>query len=133
MAEPHRLFTVARANKALPLVARIADDVVRKFADLRKLEDERKKAKHEHLETVERRMFDLQGELEHHVQELADIGCDLKDPSKGLLDFPAKNVKQPIYLCWMKGEPSVAWWHPIETGFPGRRPVSELPKETLGS
>ena len=132
MTQTRRLFTVARANKALPLVARIVDDVVRKFGELRRLDAERKQARHEHLETIERKMFDLEGELERHVQELSTIGCELKDPAKGLLDFTAQNGRQLVYLCWMKGEPAVEWWHPIETGFAGRRPVSELPPKTLG-
>ncbi len=132
MAEPQRLFTVARANRALPLVSRVVDDVVVKFVELRRLDGERKGAKHEHLETIERKMFDLEGEIERHVQELSAIGCDLKDPQKGLLDFPAKNGSRAICLCWMKGEARVEFWHPLETGFAGRRPVSELPPETRG-
>jgi hypothetical protein len=132
MAEPRRLFTVARANKALPLVARIAEDVVRKFADFQRLESERQKARHEHRETLERKLFDLEGEIERHQQELMAIGCELKDPRTGLLDFPARNGDQPILLCWKRGEPAVAWWHPLETGFAGRRPVTELPAATQG-
>jgi hypothetical protein len=132
MAETRKLFTVARANKALPLVTRIVDDVVGKFASLKELERERTKAKHEHRETIERQMFDLEGEIERHVAELEAIGVELKDPAKGLLDFLAHDGKSPIYLCWMKGEPEVAWWHPLETGFAGRRPVGDLPKAVRG-
>jgi len=131
MTDP-KLFTVARANKALPLVARIAADVVRKFADLQRLESERTKARHEQRETLERQLFDLEGEIERHQQELSNIGCELKDPRIGLLDFPARNRDELILLCWKQGEPAVAWWHPLETGFAGRRPVTELPKETQG-
>ena len=83
-------------------------------------------------ETIERKLFDLEGALERHVQELTTIGCELKDPAKGLLDFLAVNGRQELYLCWMKGEASVEYWHPIETGFAGRRPVSELPPATRG-
>lgn len=132
MNQPQKLFTVARANRTLPLVRRIVDDVVRKFAELGRLEEERARARHEQLETVERRMFDLEGEIERHVQELATIGCELKDPRKGLLDFLAVNGRQVVCLCWMAGEPSVEWWHPLETGFAGRRPVSELSAATRG-
>ena len=132
MPETRKLFTVARANKALPLVSRIVDDVVSKMTALKTLETERAKAKHEALETVERKMFDLEGEIERHVQELTLVGCELKDPAKGLLDFLAHDGERHVYLCWMKGEPEVAWWHPLETGFAGRRPVRELPKAVLG-
>jgi hypothetical protein len=132
MDESRRTFTVARANKALPLVAKIAADVVARHAELEQLEAERRTAKFEALETVERRIFDAQGRIEHHVNELAQLGVELKDTRKGLVDFTARRDGEPICLCWMHGEPRVAWWHPVETGFAGRRPVSELPPEVLG-
>lgn len=54
-------------------------------------------------------------------------GVELKDPATGLLDFPALRDGAPIYLCWRHGEPRVAYWHPPETGFAGRRPIDEEP------
>lgn len=132
MTSEKRIYTVARANKALPLVSRIAEDIAAKCAEHDRLDGARKKARHEELETIERRLFDLQGELERHVNELEQLGVELKDPRRGLLDFVGKRGAQAIYLCWMRGEASVAWWHPLETGFPGRRPVAELPPETRG-
>lgn len=50
----------------------------------------------------------------------------LRDISTGLLDFPAELDGQPIWLCWRLGEASVTAWHPIDAGFAGRRPLSEL-------
>lgn len=133
MNEPHRLWTVARANRSLPLVARIADDIVARSQELRRLGAARRVARCEELETVERQIADLEAELERHCAELAALGCELKDPQKGLLDFPARLGDKPIYLCWMKGESAVSWWHPLETGISGRRPVADLPPESLGT
>ncbi|HWQ11656.1 MAG TPA: DUF2203 domain-containing protein [Roseiflexaceae bacterium] len=53
-------------------------------------------------------------------------GVELKDPATGLLDFPALRDGVAVYLCWRYGEPRVAYWHPIETGFAGRRPIDDL-------
>ncbi len=129
MSEPRRLFTLARANKALPLVERIVNDVVARETEMQSLTSERKTARREALETIERKLFDLEGDLERLTQELATIGCELKDRMRGLVDFPSRLGDRPIYLCWMKGEPRIEWWHPIETGIAGRRPTSELPPE----
>lgn len=52
-------------------------------------------------------------------------GVDLKDPATGLLDFPALRDGVEVYLCWRYGEPRVGFWHPVETGFAGRRPIDE--------
>ncbi|MFO7170231.1 MAG: DUF2203 domain-containing protein [Chloroflexota bacterium] len=52
-------------------------------------------------------------------------GVHLKDPATGLIDFPAMRDGVEVYLCWRYGEPQVAYWHPIETGFAGRRPIED--------
>ena len=132
MNEPRRLWTVARANRSLPLVARIVDDVVARAGELDKLAKAKKQARCEARETIERQMGELEQEMERCCEELAQLGCELKDPRKGLLDFPARHGDKAIYLCWMKGEEKVEWWHPIETGVAGRRPIADLPAPTRG-
>ena len=57
---------------------------------------------------------------------LSRIGVQLKDVDQGLVDFPARDGDHPILLCWREGEDGVEWFHDLESGFPGRRPVSEL-------
>lgn len=132
MNEPRRLYTVARANKALALVARIVDDVVARSTELRLLAKRREIARHEELETISRELADQERELDRHEQELCRLGIELKDKVRGLIDFPARAGGRAIYLCWLKGEASVEWWHPVEAGFAGRRSVTELPSETRG-
>ncbi len=132
MNEPCRLYTVARANKALPLVARIVDDVVARAQELRRLALAKKTARHEELETIERELLETERELERYAQELTSLGIEVKDPMTGLIDFPARSGDRAIYLCWRKGESKVEWWHPIESGAAGRRSISELPCETRG-
>ncbi len=61
----------------------------------------------------------LKAEIEH----LAERNILLRDAETGLVDFPAERDGEPIYLCWLLGEDRVAWWHPIDTGFIGRRPL----------
>lgn len=47
----------------------------------------------------------------------------IKDIEQGLVDFPAVIDGQPVLLCWKGGEPEVAFWHTLEGGFPGRKPL----------
>jgi hypothetical protein len=47
----------------------------------------------------------------------------LKDLDAGLLDFPAVREGEDVLLCWHVGEPAVAYWHGLEEGFAGRKPV----------
>ena len=46
----------------------------------------------------------------------------------GLIDFPAELDGEIVYLCWQFGEPEVAFWHRIEDGFAGRRPLPGPPR-----
>jgi hypothetical protein len=56
--------------------------------------------------------------------ELYELGVQLKDYSRGLIDFPSLRNGQTILLCWQLGEDErIAWWHETETGFAGRKPL----------
>lgn len=61
----------------------------------------------------------LKAEIEH----LAERNILLRDPETGLVDFPGERDGEPVYLCWRLGEERVAWWHPLDTGFTGRKPL----------
>jgi hypothetical protein len=130
-----RIFTLAQARRTLPFVARVVGDLVGRVAEFRRLEARRAElgaGRGPGGEEIERRLFDLEGEIERLTGELAPIGCELKDLDQGLLDFPARMGDREICLCWKAGEAGIDWWHPLETGFAGRRPVSELPDSTRG-
>ena len=63
------------------------------------------------------------------VDALAAEGIVLRDVDRGLIDFSAVTSSgRPFWLCWVVGEPEVAWWHWPEDGFAGRTPVAELPE-----
>ena len=47
----------------------------------------------------------------------------LRDPDSGLVDFASERDGEQIYLCWRLGEERIAFWHPRDTGFMGRRPL----------
>jgi hypothetical protein len=67
-------------------------------------------------------------ELRVEVEALTSEGIILRDLDAGLVDFPARLEDGREYLlCWVLGEPAVEWWHWPETGFAGRRPLSDPP------
>ena len=54
--------------------------------------------------------------------ELNELGVQLKDYSRGLIDFPSLREGRVILLCWQLGEgDSIEWWHEVESGFAGRQ------------
>lgn len=70
---------------------------------------------------------DAQGQrVQALVDALGEMGVEVKDPLLGLIDFFARREGEIVYLCYRDDEPSLAWWHPLSTGFAGRRPLHEF-------
>jgi hypothetical protein len=71
-------------------------------------------------------------EMEQHiqraretVQEIDEIGVQIKDLDTGLLDFPCNIDGEIVLLCWKSGEAAIEHWHTIESGFKGRQPIDD--------
>jgi hypothetical protein len=71
------------------------------------------------IKTVVRRM-------QRAVARIETWGITLRDIGSGLVDFPALANGRPIWLCWRLGEDDIAWWHEMDEGFGGRRPLISL-------
>jgi hypothetical protein len=63
--------------------------------------------------------------LRETAEEIEEMGCLVKDLDIGLVDFPSRLGERDIYLCWKLGEPSIQYWHYVEEGFAGRKPLDE--------
>lgn len=61
--------------------------------------------------------------LKSNLEKIQEIGCQLKDIDIGLIDFPTLYRGQEVYLCWKLGESGIGFWHHIEDGYRGRRPI----------
>lgn len=129
-----RHFTPEEANAALvqvrPLVERL---VARRRAHAAALE------RQEQLEQRIRgngggippaTLAEAAGEVEHEaralaklVDEIGEHGAEVKDLDEGLIDFPALSGGETVLLCWKLGEDEIRYWHRIEDGYAGRRPL----------
>jgi hypothetical protein len=66
---------------------------------------------------------ELARELASLVDEITELGVQVKDLDEGLVDFPALRHGETVLLCWKLGEDEIAYWHRVEDGFAGRRPL----------
>ena len=58
------------------------------------------------------------------VERLQGLGVIVKDADRGLVDFPAlRESGEEVLLCWQVGEDEIAYWHGLEEGFAGRKPL----------
>ena len=57
------------------------------------------------------------------VAQLEELGVLVKDLDRGLVDFPALRNGEEVLLCWEVGEDEIAYWHGVDEGFAGRKPL----------
>jgi hypothetical protein len=125
-----RTFTIEQANRTLPLVRRIVQDIVDQYArwqELVKTLDVLAASPAPDAVRVDRLQRDIQAAargIDAFVRELTDLGVEMKGFDVGLVDFPGEIGGRPVYLCWRLGEPEVGHWHERDAGFAGRHPLA---------
>jgi hypothetical protein len=135
-ARPATLFTPESANRALRYVRGVVDDLVDACARIRRAEEARKRAlaggaaagatereRAESLRQAETDRRTARADLERIGLELEAVGVQVKEPAIGLIDFPGEIDGRRVLLCWKQGEDRVAWWHDLNAGIAGRRPI----------
>ena len=65
----------------------------------------------------------VERELAKTIDEIAAHGAEVKDPDEGLIDFPALRHGETVLLCWKLGEDEIQYWHRVDEGFGGRKPL----------
>ena len=121
-----RYFTIKSANEALP-------DVIEKFNNLKKQKNEIIKAEQalqlsaSSLDEYMIQKQKLNSEMTKFYQLIEDLestGVSLKGLDQGLLDFPSRRFNEDVWLCWKDGETEIKFWHELDTGFNGRKPIT---------
>ena len=120
-----RHYTPERANRSLPLVARIAADIQQVAQSIR-TDAQQLQAGEGDAAALQARLEEMRDRFGVLSGELEQLGVELKDPFTGLLDFRAVRSGREVYLCWRLGEPAVAHWHDLDAGFAGRRPIADF-------
>jgi hypothetical protein len=132
---PTKTFSVEQANACLPLVRLIVGDMVQLARDmierrqrLDQLTAGRGSAKgdlySEELVQMEEELEKDTERLHGYVGELLELGVEPKGAAEGLVDFPHLIDGRLVYLCWKYNEPEVLYWHELDGGFAGRRPLT---------
>jgi hypothetical protein len=63
--------------------------------------------------------------LKAAIERVQELGCVVKDLDMGLVDFPTLFHGVEVCLCWKLGEPRIEFWHGMEEGFRGRKPIDD--------
>jgi hypothetical protein len=78
------------------------------------------------LEAREEQIRQIVFRMERYVSQLVAWDITLRDIETGLVDFAALVNGRQVCLCWRLGEERVGFWHELDSGFAGRRPLIDL-------
>ena len=81
------------------------------------------------LRRLQLRMRGIVDQMQADVAWLDERDIVLRDIGTGLVDFPALVSGRQVWLCWRSGERAIGFWHNVDEGFAGRRPLQALPGE----
>lgn len=129
-------FTIKQANEILP-------NVIQKFKNIVMLKNEVVRIQSElennpkyvtSLKDYIIKKQELNSAITNFYQAIAELegmGIIIKSIEQGLLDFPSLRFSEEVWLCWKEGETEIKFWHGIEEGFSGRKPIERLDLEKL--
>jgi hypothetical protein len=127
-----REFTLEEARELVPWLSQVFRKLERPRARARQLDAVVKELQGKisgdgggssqgQLHRHRRELREASAEIEGAVSEIQERGILVKGMEPGLVDFPHQRKGRQVYLCWREGEPEIAFWHDIDTGFAGRQ------------
>jgi hypothetical protein len=132
-----RYFTLTEAESLLPKV----EDAMREALTLYASQQEAESKLQEELQRITMlggamvnrgeisklrdRRDTAASELGEMIQKIHSFGCQIKDLTTGLVDFPTRYRGNEVLLCWRFGEKGIRFWHGLEEGFRGRKAIDQ--------
>jgi hypothetical protein len=122
----NHLFTLDEARSALPLVKRIAQDIQTTVRDLSRINGAigvlmgAQTTEDIAFESREQAVV-LLDKAQSFIEELEEIGVELKGLDPVLVDFRSLQNGILVNLCWEIGEKDIAYWHTLDGGYEGRQ------------
>jgi hypothetical protein len=129
-----RYFTVDEANEALLEVRPLTEELVahrralvdlqeRQSAVTRRIAGNGGNVTPSELQEVQEQLDEEVAGIARCVARIHELGALVKDLDDGLVDFPAKWDGEDVLLCWRLGEDEIAFWHGLDEGYSGRKPL----------
>ena len=123
-----KLFTIDEANAMLPELRTKLEQIQKLYAGISEMRDQARAAAAASefgggMEGGSGYVHSLY-EIGKITTEINDAGVQLKDYTRGLIDFPMIRGGRIVLLCWQLGEgDEIEWWHDTDAGFAGRQPL----------
>jgi hypothetical protein len=129
-----RYFTAEEANEALDDVRPLTEELVehrralvvfqeRQVALTARIAGNGGNVQPFDVQEVQERVDEEVAGIARCVARIHEVGALVKDLDEGLVDFPARRGGEDVLLCWRLGEDEIGFWHGLEEGFSGRKPL----------
>jgi len=132
-----RLFSIAEVNALIPTISVLVAQQLREQSEIEQglAELARRTGRPprslvqnpEDARDVTRIKRDLRERVRRYEagwERVQELGGVVKDPQTGLVDFYGRIEGRTVWLCWRYGEDSVGYYHDLDAGFSGRRPLT---------
>lgn len=128
--EARHYFSPAEANRAVPLIRRVVDDLMKVFHKVMALRGAGASDPY-HEDAGEVRDYDAgMQRLSELLEELQTVGVELRDFDRGVVAFPGMHQGREILLLWQHGDEQVASWQEVGDGLDARKPLDSLEEHT---
>ena len=122
-----KLFTLQEANTFVPQLIDLVPKIQKLSISLRNdfpdIKNAREKAKWNGGSEQGVGYLALVLKYNNFMRKIDEMGCEVKGIREGLVDFPSIREGKEVYLCWRMPEKEILFWHDLNTGFAGRKPI----------
>ena len=132
-----RYFTLPQAESLLPEVERFLRDALFHKSEAEKAQQELEDTSDRirasggmrvnpgQLLAVRARRDTSVAALKDALEQIEAAGALVKDLDIGLIDFLSRFQDRDVCLCWKLGESGIGFWHSVDEGFQGRKPIDQ--------
>jgi hypothetical protein len=139
LPEPERIWTLEEANAILPRLSILIGGQLVRAGEIerswRRLQAESASAGGPvaiaELTAAHPELAREIAAYEEGWNAVQELGVTVKDPRIGLCDFYGRVDGKLVWLCWRYGEPSIEFYHSLDAGFAGRKPLTAATRQRL--
>jgi Uncharacterized conserved protein len=127
-----KVFDLDTARETLVVIKPIVEEINAKRMELtetyERLQEEQDPLERMYLESHIR---DLEALIDSLFRKIEALGGVIKGIDPILVDFLSFHKNRYIWLCWKEDEDTIMYWHELNEGFAGRKPITLLEEDML--
>ena len=122
-----KIFDIDTARDLITVIKPIVEEINLKKEErdscLARLEEEKDELERLYLKS---HVEDLDTEIRRLFQKIEALGGVIKGIDPIIVDFLSFHQNRYIWLCWKEDEDTIMYWHELDEGFAGRKPIELL-------